>query len=231
LTGVAVDSVDLGTFTGATIADNVTIKAALQALETSLELKGAASSIANLVTLSGVAAEAVNLGTFTGATIPDSSTVKAALQAVETMVEAIPQASVASGSLVASAVLDLNASPVEMVAAPGAGKIIVIDEIELFMDFGTAAYVRDGGNEELVVQYSGGVDVHAFATATDTFLTSAASARRIIKPVIYDSAAVNFDPATADNEAVQLYITESNVITGDSVLSWKVKYHTITLLV
>jgi hypothetical protein len=37
LTGVAVDSTSLGTFTGTTIADSQTIKAAIQALETALE--------------------------------------------------------------------------------------------------------------------------------------------------------------------------------------------------
>lgn len=39
LSGVADGSVNLGTFTGSTIADSVTIKAALQALETSVETK------------------------------------------------------------------------------------------------------------------------------------------------------------------------------------------------
>jgi len=39
LTGVAQGAVDLGTFTGTTIADNSTIKAALQALETEVETK------------------------------------------------------------------------------------------------------------------------------------------------------------------------------------------------
>lgn len=46
LTGVAVDSVDLGTFTGSIIQDNRTIKAALQDLETSAD--ASASSLANL---------------------------------------------------------------------------------------------------------------------------------------------------------------------------------------
>lgn len=41
LTGVAAGSTDLGTFTGITIPDNVTIKAALQSLETSLEATAA----------------------------------------------------------------------------------------------------------------------------------------------------------------------------------------------
>ena len=94
LTGVAKDSTALGTFTGSTIADASTVKAALQALETSLETKGGSGSITavsdnvgDLVTLSGVAQNAEDLGTFTGSTIADTQTVKQALQALETAVE------------------------------------------------------------------------------------------------------------------------------------------------
>jgi hypothetical protein len=136
----------------------------------------------------------------------------------------------ATGTISSAEILALNATPKELIPAPGAGKILVVDEIELFMDFGSAAYVRDGGDEELVLQYSGGVDVHAFANATDAFLTAAADVHRIIRPVIYDSAAVNFIPSGADNEAVVAYITNSEVITGDSDLKYKIRYRTITLL-
>ena len=91
LTGVAKDSTGLGTFSGSTIADSATIKAALQSLETSLETKGSAGSVTSvstnvgdLVTLSGVAQNAEDLGTFTGSTIADNVTIKGALQALET---------------------------------------------------------------------------------------------------------------------------------------------------
>jgi hypothetical protein len=49
LTGVAVDSVNLGTFTGSTIPDSQTIKAAIQALETSLELKAVKSASSHTI--------------------------------------------------------------------------------------------------------------------------------------------------------------------------------------
>jgi hypothetical protein len=95
LSGVAKDSVNLGTFTGSTVSDNLTVKAALQALETAVEAAGSATSLsavvndaADLRTLSGTADEAEDLGTFTGATIADSSTIKTALQSLETAVEA-----------------------------------------------------------------------------------------------------------------------------------------------
>ena len=53
LTGVAKDEVDLGTFSGVTIADDQTIKEALQALETSVESKGSATSLTSLTTAVG----------------------------------------------------------------------------------------------------------------------------------------------------------------------------------
>ena len=95
LTGVAKDGVNLGTFSGSTIADSQTVKAALQALETAVEASGSASSLSAVVTdasdlqtLTGIADGNSDLGTFSGATIADSQTIKQALQALETAVEA-----------------------------------------------------------------------------------------------------------------------------------------------
>ena len=94
LSGLAKDSTSLGTFTGTTIADSTTIKAALQTLETAVESKGNATSLTSLTTavgdlntLSGVAQNATNLGTFTGSTVADNVAVKTALQSLETAVE------------------------------------------------------------------------------------------------------------------------------------------------
>ena len=95
LTGIAKDGTSLGTFTGSTISDNVTIKAAIQALETAVESAGSASSLSAVVTdasdlqtLTGIADGNSNLGTFSGSTIADSTDIKTALQALETALEA-----------------------------------------------------------------------------------------------------------------------------------------------
>lgn len=94
LSGVAKDSTSLGTFTGSTISDNVTIKAAIQALESAVEAAGSATTltavsndVVDLRTLSGTSDEDEDLGTFTGSTISDNVTIKAALQSLETAVE------------------------------------------------------------------------------------------------------------------------------------------------
>ncbi len=89
LSGVAANEPDLGTFTGTTIPDDSTVKAALQSLETAHEEVD--QNVNDLVSLSGVAENATTLGTFTGATIPDSSTIKAALQSLETAHEEVDQ--------------------------------------------------------------------------------------------------------------------------------------------
>ena len=103
LTGVSKDSGNLGTFTGSTIADSSTVKAAIQALETSLELKAASAvvteiddNVDDLITLTGVAEQQTGLGTFTGSTISDGANIKDALQDLETAAEAA-----AAGSAVA----------------------------------------------------------------------------------------------------------------------------------
>lgn len=63
LSGVAEGSADLGTFTGTTIADNSTVKTALQDLETAVE--GKQASITTVLTLTAsTAAPTVPAGTF-----------------------------------------------------------------------------------------------------------------------------------------------------------------------
>ena len=103
LTGVAKDSANLGTFTGSTIADSSTLKAAIQAIETAVETKATSTVVSeidanvdDLISLSGVAEQQTGLGTFTGSTISDGANIKDALQDLETAAEAA-----AAGSAVA----------------------------------------------------------------------------------------------------------------------------------
>lgn len=82
LSGVAENSVDLGTFTGVTIPDSSTVKGALQSIETAYEETDA--NVDDLITLSGVNENDTDLGTFTGDIISDNISIKNALQELET---------------------------------------------------------------------------------------------------------------------------------------------------
>lgn len=79
--GVANTDQNMGSFTGTTIADNVSAKVGMQSLETAVETKANASAV-------GVTSSAANMGTYTGTTIPDNETAKQNLQTLETAVEA-----------------------------------------------------------------------------------------------------------------------------------------------
>jgi len=103
LTGVSKDDANLGTFTGSVIADNSTIKAAIQALETVLMTKATTAvvteidnNVDDIISLTGVAENSTGLGTFTGSTISDAANIKDALQDLETATE-----NAAAGSAVA----------------------------------------------------------------------------------------------------------------------------------
>ena len=76
--GVGAGAEDLGSFSGGIIADESSVKVALQALETEAEnFRG------DLQTAIGISDEAQHLGTFTGGVIADNGTVKAGMQALE----------------------------------------------------------------------------------------------------------------------------------------------------
>lgn len=83
--GTADGDTDLGTFTGSTISDSQSVKAALQDLETAYEETDANAD--DLITLTGVAENSTDFGTFTGTTLSDNETLKNLLQELETAVE------------------------------------------------------------------------------------------------------------------------------------------------
>jgi hypothetical protein len=84
--GTAQGDTDLGTFSGSTISDNVSVKTALQEVE--LAHEEVDQNVDDLITLSGMPENSTDLGTFTGSVISDNATVKQALQELESKDEA-----------------------------------------------------------------------------------------------------------------------------------------------
>lgn len=132
---------DMGTFTGATITDNVSTKTALQELETALEAVEAgsgsesavlanAAEIAALRQAQGTANGDTNLGTFTGATITDNVSVKTALQELETAVDSLEN-TVTNGSFISEGdnVNELIGSTVAQ-AEPANYLFLVVDQAD-----------------------------------------------------------------------------------------------------
>lgn len=140
----------------------------------------------------------------------------------------------ATGTIAAAAVATLNATPVELIASPGAGKAVIVDEVQLFLDFGSVAYDDVGAGEDIQIEYAtSGADI--VQVESTGFLDAAADAHRFAKPAAYnvaESTAGGFDLDNADDEAVQLTVLTGEVFSaaGDSPLKWKVRYHVVDLL-
>lgn len=128
-----------------------------------------------------------------------------------------------SGTLSSAQLLAMNATPIEVIAAPGAGSAIIVEEVELFLDYGTATYAADAG-EDLVLRYgTSAVAIDTWDDA-DTIIEGTADERRLTKPD------TDLDLDDADNEAVEFAILSGEWATGDSPIKYRIKYRTLSLI-
>ena len=95
LVGAAADtSENLGTFTGSTIADNQTIKAAIQAVETAVETKGATAGSSSIVTVGTISS-----GTWQGTAIAQAYIANDAINGDKIADDAVNSEHYAAGSI------------------------------------------------------------------------------------------------------------------------------------
>lgn len=122
------------------------------------------------------------------------------------------------------------ASLVEAIPAPGAGKVIVVDEVELFHSYSTTQYA-DGS--DLALEY--GTSGDNIALVVDSFVTASSSSSKIIKPSTYGldgstGTAAGFDVTANANKAVNFQATNFTAGHASNVIKWRIRYHVITLL-
>lgn len=121
-------------------------------------------------------------------------------------------------------------TPVALVAAPGAGKMILVDEVELFHSYSTAVYATGA---DLQIEYeTSGTNIMLVDSG---LVTAAASKTVVIRPSCYDldastGTSEGFDMTSQVNKAVQ--VSGSNFTLGNAanVLKYRVRYHTVTAI-
>lgn len=137
----------------------------------------------------------------------------------------------ASVTLSQANILAMNGAAVTLLAAPGAGKVIIVDTIEFFHDYATTAYA-DGG--DVTIEYeTSGVDINVFdvalvtATADDNWLI-----RGTIPYVSAAGTASHFSLTSSANKAVKI-TNATGAFTGGNaanIIKLRIRYHVITLL-
>lgn len=113
-------------------------------------------------------------------------------------------------------ILALNATPKELVAAPGSGRSIEFVSAALHLDYGTATYAANG---TLQVRTATTNTVLSGTLTLAGCLGKTADGVGVMVPV---STGINLDP----NEAIELYMPTGETGTGDGTLTVRVGYRT-----
>lgn len=119
-----------------------------------------------------------------------------------------------------AAVKTLNATPVSLVAAPGAGKYLEFVRAYLFLDFAATAYDTIAAGEDLSVKYTDGSGAKASADIEATgFMDATADALAMGLPADASVAVAN--------AALVLHMLVGEIATGDSPLKVRTIYREV----
>jgi len=119
--------------------------------------------------------------------------------------------------------LALNASPKTLIAAPAAGKALILVAAELWLDFATTKYAGIAAGEDLTIRYTDGSGALLATIETDPFLAAEADAFRYVEPTT--TAAIT---PVAEAPLV-LHLSTGEIATGDSPLKVRITYRELTL--
>lgn len=130
---------------------------------------------------------------------------------------------VATVTIPHTSVRTLNATPYELVPAPGAGYANVLHSAVVFLDYGTAAYDSVGASDDLTIRYTNGSGALIATVETTSFLELTADAVRYVLPTT--TAAIT----PVANAALVAHISTGEIYSaaGDSPLKFKVYYRVV----
>jgi hypothetical protein len=117
--------------------------------------------------------------------------------------------------------LALNTTPKQLVAAPGAGNILVLELAQLWLDFATTAYDGIAAGEDLSIKYTNGSGVEVAQIEATGFLDGTADETRYVKA----ASAAAVQPVA--NAALVLHMLTGNIATGNSPLKVRTFYRVL----
>ena len=117
--------------------------------------------------------------------------------------------------------LALYTTPKTLVAAPGAGNILVLDSAQLWLDYATTAYDGIASGEDLSIKYTNGSGAEVAQIEATGFLDGTADETRYVRA----ASAAAVQPVA--NAALVLHMLVGNIATGDSPLKVRTFYRVL----
>lgn len=131
-------------------------------------------------------------------------------------------------TITSAQLLALNATPQTVVAAPGAGKILVFERALIHKPAGTA-YAGIGAGEDLSFKYTDASGTELARVANTGFLDQATAQERHAPGYRPASGLGGFTPTA--NAAIVLHLLVGEITTGDSPLYVQVYYRVFRSLI
>lgn len=155
-------------------------------------------------------------GAFTASSAADASTLTGTLATVRLGEDVFRSTTV---TVTTAQVLALNTTPITLVAAPGAGKILQVIEVTAKLVFNSVAYT---GSNALEFRYTDGSGAKVTADIASTFInTASGTAYASVKGVVTALTPVA-------NAPIVVFVPTANPAAGNSAIVFTVSYRVIT---
>lgn len=172
----------------------------------------------------GSTLDSTEYGFVDGITAGTTAASKALVLDSNSELDGVGKVKVADTLVTTAQVKALNATPIEMVAAPGAGISLQFLGAYVFLDYESAAYADDAG-EDLVFEYNDGSGEAVSLSADGSLFDGTADALVWVAPI--DADATNNSVTLAANVNIAIHILTGEWITGDSPLKVRVLYREV----
>ena len=128
-------------------------------------------------------------------------------------------------TITSAQILALFATPIEVIAAPGAGKALILEGALLFLDHGGTDYAGIAAGEDLSFKYTNAAGAEVMRIETTGFMDASADALRYARPTDLTNMIPVHTPIA--NAAIVLHLLVAEIITGDSPLIVRTYYRVV----
>lgn len=130
-------------------------------------------------------------------------------------------------TLTAAQILALNATPIALIAAPGANKALIFEGAVIHKPAGTA-YAGVAAGEDLGIKYTNGSGLEVAACEMTGFADQTTAQSRFIRPRTGAIAAGTVsDLNVVANAALVAHMLVGEITTGDSVFNFRIYFRIV----